>query len=269
LNIGKTSGALQSMDWKVITVTDQIPEDPAYVAGMKKYQQMFADLDQVVGRTSVELDALQRTSRSRETNMGDFIADAYRSATNADVALFNGGAIRADMTYAPGALTKRDVLSVLPYQNQVVKIEITGATLREALEHGVSRSAEDIAPGQFPQVSGVRFTFDARRPAGSRVTSVTVQGRPLDDRKTYTLATNIYIIEGGDGYTMFKNPHYIIAPQAAQTETDILLKLIRDAQTIAPQVDGRIKRVDEQQQRTNNPCAFVPSIHFGQNYVWG
>ncbi len=270
LNIGKTSGKLQSMDWKVIEVTDQIPEDAAYVAGMKKYQQMFADLDQVVGRTSVELDALQRTSRSRETNLGDFIADAYRSATNADVALFNGGAIRGDVTYLPGALTKRDVLSVLPYQNQVVKIEITGATLRQALEHGVGRSAEELAPGQFPQVSGLRFTFDARKPSGSRVIQVTVGGKPLDERKTYTLATNVYIIEGGDGYTMFKNPRYLIAPQQAQTETDILLKLIRAAGTIAPSTDGRIKRVDEPAQRRNlNPCAFIPEIRVGQNYVWG
>jgi len=67
----------------------------------------------------------------------------------------NGGSIRADEIIRSGPLTKRDVLSILPFKNKVVKLALTGATLRQALEHGVARSAEDAEPGRFPQVSGI------------------------------------------------------------------------------------------------------------------
>ena len=119
----------------------------------------------MVGRTSVDLDARSAAGRTQETNVGDFIADAFRAATGADVGLMNGGSIRADEIIGAGALTKRDVLSILPFKNKVVKVELSGATLRQVLEHGVARSAEDAEPGRFPQVSGITFTFDADPPA--------------------------------------------------------------------------------------------------------
>jgi 5'-nucleotidase len=159
------------------------------------------------------------------------------------VALLNGGSIRADNTINPGDLTKRDVLSILPFANPVVKLEVTGATLRAALEHGVSRSAEDSEPGRFPQVSGLRFTFDVRRPAGSRVVEVTVGGQPLDDRKIYTLATSTFVaVDAGDGYTMFKGAKFLIKPEQGQPAPEVLRKAIASVKSIAPQTDGRIKK---------------------------
>src|SRR4029078_1765 len=103
--------------------------------------------------------------------------------------LRRGGCVRADSVIGPGKLTMRDLLSILPFKNKLVKIEVTGATLRAALEHGVSRSAEDSEPGVFPQVSGVQFSFDASRSPGSRLVDVKVNGLPLDDAKKYTLTT--------------------------------------------------------------------------------
>ena len=94
---------------------------------------------------------------------------------------------------------------------RLVKIEVTGATLRAALEHGVSRSAEDSEPGGFPQVSGIQFTFDASRRPGSRIVEAKVNGLPLDDAKKYTLTTTTFTgLDGGDGYTMFKAATVII-----------------------------------------------------------
>ncbi len=125
-----------------------------------------------MGRSSVALDARSAVGRVQETNVGDFIADAFRAATRSDVALMNGGSIRADAIIAAGTVTKRDVLSILPFKNRVVKVELSGALLREALEHGVARSAEDAEPGRFPQVSGIRFSFDARAAGRVRVLSI-------------------------------------------------------------------------------------------------
>ncbi len=157
----------------------------------------------------------------------------------------NGGSIRADTIIGPGALTKRDLLSILPFTNKVVKLELTGARLRAALEHGVSRSAEDGEPGRFPQVAGLRFTFDARRPPGSRVVDVTVNGQPLDDNRKYTLATtNFLAIDGGDGYAMLKGARLLILPERSQSDFDILRRTVEAARSIAPKADGRIKRLD-------------------------
>jgi 5'-nucleotidase len=248
LNIDAATGKLESIDWEVIPVTREIAEDPQFASVTNKYGKMLTELAERVGHTDVLLDARSQANRTRETNVGSFVADAFRKATGADVALVNGGAIRADITINPGDLTKRDVLSILPFANPVVKVQVTGATLRAALEHGVSRSAEDSEPGRFPQVSGLRFTFDARRSPGSRVLDVKVNGQPLDDKKTYTLATTSFVaVDAGDGYTMFSGAKLLIKPEQGQTAPEVLRRAIASVKSIAPQTDGRIKRVDSSQ----------------------
>ena len=246
LNIARADGTLASVDWQIIPVTDEVADEPQAAAVIAEYERKLAgELDQPVGSTSVPLDARQQTNRERETNLGSFIADAYRRLTGAQVALFNGGSIRSNTTYGPGVITKRDVLSILPFENPVVKVEVTGAQLRAALEHGVSRVREEREAGMFPQVSGLRFAYDGRRPPGSRVTSVRVGDELLDDGKTYTLASNTYVLGGGDGYTMFKEARYLIKPEEAQVEPAVLMNVILGLKEIAPQADGRIRREDQ------------------------
>lgn len=246
LNVKLPSGELESVDWGSIPVTSNVAEEPQAAAVIADYEQkVSADVDKPIGSTRVPLDAQSQTNRSQETNLGSYIADAYRKALKADVALFNGGSIRAGKIYSAGALSKRDVMAILPYENPIVKIEITGATLRAALEHGVARSAEEKEPGRFPQVSGVRFTFDASRPAGQRVTSAEVNGQPLDDKKTYTLATNTFIaLKGGDGYTMFTGAKMLVNEENGPVEPVVLMNAISADKEIAPQTDGRIKRIN-------------------------
>lgn len=249
LNISKNTGAVESIDWKVIPVTREVKEDQQFAAIYRKYGALLKELSQVVGRTTVALDARSAVNRTQETNVGDFIADAFRIATGADVGLTNGGSIRADEIISPGPITKRNVLSILPFKNKVVKSELTGATLREALEHGVARSAEDAEPGRFPQVSGIRFTFDVTRPPGSRIVSVTINGKPLDDKSNYTLATSDYIgIDGGDGYSMFKGARLLIPRERALYDSDVLRAAIARKRVIVPKVDGRIQRLDKDQK---------------------
>jgi len=246
LNISKTSGAVESIDWKVIPVTDQTKHDPRFASVNRKYGTLLKELAKLVGRTTVELDARSANGRTQETNVGNFVADAFRTATGADVGLMNGGSIRADELIRPGPLTNRNVLSILPFKNRVVKIELDGETLRQTLEHGVARSAEDAEPGRFPQVSGIRFSFDATRAPGSRVVNVTVNGKPLDPKKKYTVATTDYLaIDGGDGYAILKGARLLIPREQAQFDSDILRAAIVLKKTIAPAIDGRIKRLDQ------------------------
>ncbi len=245
LNINRATGKLESIDWEVITVTKEISDDSSFVAINEKYGELLKSLEQPVGRTDVKLEMKSEDVRTRETNVGDFIADAFREATGAGVALVNGGSIRADTEIAPGVLTKRNVLSMLPFNNKVVKVQVTGATLRRALEHGVASLGVETQPGRFPQVSGIRFSYDASRKPGDRVSNIVVNGKPLDDRQLYSLAATNYVVkDAGDGYDMFRDAKILIGPDQAPSESDILQKKIAAVASIAPKTDGRITRVD-------------------------
>jgi len=245
LNINRATGKLESIDWQVIPVTRDTPDDSSFVAINEKYGELLKSLEQPIGSTDTKLEMKSEDVRTRETNMGDFIADAFREATGADVALVNGGSLRADTEVAPGVLTKRNVLSIVPFNNRVMKIQVTGATLRRALEHGVASVGVEAQPGRFPQVSGIRFSYDASRKPGERVTSVLINGVPLDDRKLYSLAATSYVVkDGGDGYDMFRDAKILIGPEQAPIESDILQKKIASVASIAPKTDGRITRVD-------------------------
>lgn len=246
LNISKATGKVESIDWQVIPITDAEPEDAAFAPLNEKYGPLLKSLGQVIGRTDVQLDIKSAEVRTHETNMANFIADVFRQATGADVALVNGGSIRADSTIAKNAvLTQRDVLSMLPFNNRVVKIQISGATLRAALEWGVASIGEEAQPGRFPQVSGIRFSYDASRKSGARLTEVLVNGKPLDDKATYTLATTSYVAEdAGDGYKVFQGAAQLVPKAQQPLESDILQKAISSVPSIAPKVEGRITRVD-------------------------
>jgi 5'-nucleotidase len=245
LNISRRTRRVESIDYAALPVTDAVMSDEAAMTVIGEYEKkLSAALDIPIGRTTVELDARQRTNRTRESNLGSFIADVFRQATGADAVILNGGAIRSNSTYPAGTITRRDVLSILPFEDPVAKVEVTGATIRAALEHGVGRVAEDPENGRFPQVSGITFSYSGRRPSGSRVVEVNINGRPLDDKKLYTLASVTYLLEGGDGYTMFRDAHYLIKPEEGKVNAVIVNEAIQSAGVIAPQTDGRIKRID-------------------------
>ncbi|MGH9947647.1 MAG: bifunctional metallophosphatase/5'-nucleotidase [Pyrinomonadaceae bacterium] len=247
LYIDKTTGKLTSMDWKIIPVNDSIAEAPEFALVIAKYNGLLDQHSVKVGAAGVTLDALSYSSRTKETNVGNFIADSYRQVTGADVALVNGGSIRADLVYNPGILTKRDVLSILPFNNPIVKIEITGKTLLEVLEHGVARSREDNEPGRFPQISGMKFTFDASKLPGQRVVEAYVGGKRIVADATYTLATSDFLVSrGGDGYTMFKDAKMLIPADKAKKDSEVFEDAIKNSSnaTISPRVEGRITRLN-------------------------
>ncbi|MBL8895661.1 MAG: 5'-nucleotidase C-terminal domain-containing protein, partial [Rhizobiales bacterium] len=177
--------------------------------------------------------------RTSEAAIGNLVADAMREAVGADVAITNGGGIRGNKEYPAGSkLTRGDVLTELPFGNKNVKVEITGQAIQAALENGVSQ-VEKVA-GRFPQVSGLAFTYDPTKPPGQRVTAVTIAGAPLDPAKIYTLATNDYMLGGGDGYTAFKDAKIILNARDAKLLANDVMVYIRDKGEIVPKLEGRI-----------------------------
>ena len=209
----------------------------AYLGGLQQ------ELDVEVGTTAVELDSRRSVVRSRESGIANLIADAMRAATGADVALTNGGGIRADKVYPPGTtLMRRDIQSELPFGNKTILLEVTGAELLAALENGVSGVEEGA--GRFPHVSAMAFRFDASRLPGSRVSEVTVGGEALDLSRTYRLATNDFLGRGGDGYDMFVDAPRLIDATAGKIMAAQVIEAIAAAGEIAPRVEGRIVRFD-------------------------
>ena len=181
--------------------------------------------------------------RSRETGIANLIADAMRAATGADVAMTNGGGIRADKVYPPGSvLQRRDIQSELPFGNKTILLEVTGADLLAALENGVS--GVEVGAGRFPHVSGMAFRFDLSKPPGSRVADVTVDGTPIDVSRTYRLATNDFLGRGGDGYDMFADAPRLIDAAAGKLMATQVIEAIAAAGEISPGVEGRIQRLD-------------------------
>ncbi|MDL2266987.1 bifunctional metallophosphatase/5'-nucleotidase [Desulfovibrio sp. OttesenSCG-928-G15] len=155
-------------------------------------------LSKPVGESLYELEGGKSAVRSGETNLGNLGADCLRAAHGTDLALLNGGNIRASVK--AGRVTAKDILSVFPYTESIVSVKVTGAELLTMLEHGLAAlPGED---GRFPQVSGLIVHIQANAAKGQRVKELLLSdGNPVDKEKLYTLAVPSYLAEGGDGYT--------------------------------------------------------------------
>jgi 5'-nucleotidase len=238
--------------------------DAAGAALVKKYKdQLSAKLDVKIGQVSAVFPrgGSPAVERAGENPMGDYIADLLRAKYKTDFALTNGGGIRDTFpakNYVPANtalvrtgsgpldVTLGDAFTVFPFGNQVATTVVSGANLWKALENGVGGNYP--ADGRFPQVSGLKFSFDSSKPLGSRIVSVTkLDGTPIaKDSTEYTLTTLDYMIYGGDGYVD------VFSPAKAKV-FGALLDVFVDALkadmaagkvTQLPVLDGRVKKVN-------------------------
>ncbi|MEQ1771565.1 MAG: bifunctional UDP-sugar hydrolase/5'-nucleotidase [Devosia sp.] len=201
--------------------------------------ELSTELDVQIGSTSVALSSLRAQVRGEETAMGNLIADAIKAKNGADVAITNGGGIRGDKEYPAGTiLTRKDVFTELPFGNVTTVTEVTGADLLAALENGFSQI--EAGAGRFPQVSGLTVDVDATKAPGSRVVSVLVGTEPLDPAAKYKVATNDYMMSGGDGYTALAKGTVLIDKAAASLMASDVIDYITAAKIVSPAVEGRI-----------------------------
>ena len=135
-------------------------------------------------------------------------------------------------------LTRKDVLTELPFGNVTVVTEVTGQQVLDALENGFSQ-VEDGA-GRFPQVSGMTVVADLKQPAGSRVVSATVGGAPLDPAAKYKVATNDFMLNGGDGYTALAGGKVLIGARGGDLMANDVIDYIVAAGKVDAKVEGRI-----------------------------
>ncbi|MSO89582.1 MAG: bifunctional metallophosphatase/5'-nucleotidase [Rhodospirillaceae bacterium] len=224
---------------RVVPVRDLVP-DPEIAAIVKKWEDRFeSELEQPVGTVAAAMDSRRQVVRYRESVVGNLIADATREGLKADAAILNGGGIRGDKVYEAGAkLTRRDVLGEVPFGNIGVMVEMSGAALREAVEQGLYTAGR--GGGGFPQVSGLAFRYDPDRDRGDRVTQIAVGGMPLDPAALYRVATNDYMLGGGDGYAAFGKGRVVVDASAGQPIATLVIAYIASRGTVSPKLEGRI-----------------------------
>lgn len=226
--------------FRFIDTADVTPDPESQALTDKFTADLDATLNVEIGVTETAMDSQRNVVRGEESAMGNLIADAMRTATGADVAIMNGGGIRGDRTYDPGTkLTRRDILTELPFGNVTQVTEIPGSQLLAALENGVSQVEKGA--GRFPQVSGLSYVFDPGAEAGSRISEVMVGGAALEADKLYTVAVNDYILGGGDGYAALGGGRLITDTGAGQLVANDVMAYVEKQGTVAPVVEGRIK----------------------------
>ena len=176
-------------------------------------------------------------SRVTENPLCNLVADAYRACGGTQIALVNAGSVRNNLE--AGEITYKSIMSILPYPSEVVTAKITGQMLLDALEFGVS-NLPSVSAG-FLQVSGITCRVNAGMDSHVvrddknrflsvdgeyRVSDVTVNGEPLDPDAEYTMTTSSFLLNGGDGYSMFKEADLLTNTMV--TDSQMMVQYIRD-----------------------------------------
>lgn len=247
----------------VNSLTDSEKQEDAYKETetfVNDIQDKYADLVVVVGNSDYDLYIYNpedgtRMIRNQETNLGDFVTDAFRYGLEADVAFSNGGNIRADLP--KGEITYLDILNVLPWSSNIVKLEVTGQQLLDCLEMGARLWPEEC--GGFIQASGLTYeihTYITPSVMTSedglfesvdgeyRVKNVYVGEEPLDLEKTYTLAMDeYYYVSDGDGMTMFRDCEALVDVEDHVIDHDLVISYLDSLDGTIPEeyqnVDGQ------------------------------
>lgn len=221
-----------------ILLDASVAEDEAIVARVAELGAPIEEMKtRIVAEAADVIEGDRSVCRAVECPMGNLVADAMLDRVKdqgVEIAIQNGGGLRASID--AGEISMGEVLTVLPFQNTLSTFQVTGAQVLAALENGVSQ-VEDGA-GRFPQVAGMTFTADLSAEPGSRISDVMVGGEPLDLERTYSLVSNNFVRNGGDGYAMFRDAMnaYDYGPDLA----DVRAEYLAANAPYQPYTDGRI-----------------------------
>lgn len=226
---------------------------------VEKFNESCTASSSTVGTTAVDLDVRKRTLRSQEAPVGNLVADAILAAA-ADpqvvAAIQNAGGIRPERcaggerdTIPAGTLTESDLEDLLPFENYLTIVTLTGAQLKSILERSVSALPEETE-GWFVQISQMSFTADctlqrqvlsvdesAIVTEGARVTAITVAGVPYSPTASYRIVTNDYVASGEDGFLAMRAA---TSTPTAVLYTDALESHLAAVSPVAPALEGRI-----------------------------
>lgn len=267
-------GDLIKFSGNPILLDEKHKQDKEFIKALKPWKEKISNMTStVLGNTKVLLDAQDYVCKLQECNLGNAIADAMIEAnvalyegegwTDAPVAIFQGGGIRSsiDASQRGGNITYGDVMSVIPTEDVIAKGTIRGSHLLEAFTHAVQRyertKSEQV--GEFLQVSGIRVEYTVSNEPASRVTKLRVRCgdcvvpsySDLDENKNYTILLPVYLVNGGDNYTVFVE-HLHNVENLPSNVTKAFAEYIRARSPIYPTISNRITVIGGEPQTTSS-----------------
>jgi 5'-nucleotidase/UDP-sugar diphosphatase len=191
-------------------------------------------MDEPIGRALIDISRVG----VGESPMGDLVVDAMREAVDADVAFTNLGGIRDNI--GMGIITPRDVFQVVPFENKLVVYEMTGSFLKHVLEWRIKGMRQGL------YLSGAKVVYSRARPDLDRIVELTVGGKPWDPDAIYRVTTTDFIAEGNIGLQILTDidPQYI--EHTDITVKDAMIEYIKQHSPLAPKIEGRFERMDDQ-----------------------
>jgi 5'-nucleotidase len=240
LTIDRATGEITEKSARIIPAyADVAPgtsPDPATSAFLAADEHVLARVENQLVGVAVG-DITREQNGAGESALGDMVADGQRAAMKTDVGFGTTGGIRADLSR--GNITWGNLFTIQPFGDPVMSMTMSGEQIRQALE----RQWQAPLPPHNLFVSGIVYTWDAAKPAGSRVTNVTVHGVPLDLNANYTASMADYLAGGGDGYTIFEEGNDMTYD--GPVDVDALVAWGGSLpQPVNVTVDGRIRQIN-------------------------
>jgi 2',3'-cyclic-nucleotide 2'-phosphodiesterase (5'-nucleotidase family) len=199
--------------------------DPNVARIVDKYEaQVRTEFSKVIGTAAADLTR----DSTRESDLGDVVTDAMRDTSGAQIAFQNGGGIRADIMKGP--ITLEAVFTALPFDDDLILMDLTGEQISELLE-------KSVLSENMLQVSGIQIVYDLSKPAGAKVASVEVAGKPLAAQATYRVVTNDFLAAGGNQFNIFKQGRNV---SVGPPQRDAVADYIRKDSPINVQARNRI-----------------------------
>lgn len=237
------SGKVKSATGAPKLLDASVKPDEAFVAKVKELGAPIEALKQkIIGSSTGPIDGSRDNCRAKECEMGNLVADAMLDRVKdqgVQIAFANGGGLRASID--AGDVSMGEVLTVLPFQNTIATFQLKGEDVIAALENGASKMEEGA--GRFSQVAGLKYSVDASKPAGSRISNVEVKEgdafKPIDPAKVYGVVANNYTRSGGDGFKVFAE-RGMKAYDFGPSLEDTVAAYIGKNSPYKPYLDGRI-----------------------------
>ncbi|MBI5569212.1 MAG: 5'-nucleotidase C-terminal domain-containing protein [Desulfomonile tiedjei] len=233
LDLDVTDGKVAGYQGRLIRLDPDVPEDSEIASLIADHTALLDnEFKQVIGSTEVFLDGNCRVANpGTNTNLGLLITSTMAAGQQADVAVLNGGSVRASIP--AGNITPADVYTALPFGGSMVKLGLTGEDLLSALERGANLPN---GSGGRLQTYGVSYTAE-----NGRVTADYVRGEPFDPKKTYVVITNDFLAAGGDGYSMFRDKARVL-DQSAVPVSDLMIGYLKDVKVITKELLENIQK---------------------------
>ena len=206
-------------------IADRLEPAPQIKKRIEQARAVNINLTRVIGQNKTT----GYRKYNAESNLGNFIADVTRAGAKADIGMVNPGSIRADLDVGP--ITVEEIINIYPFIDELVTVEINGVALIELLEYSASLTYGLV------QFSGLELVFDFKQPIGQRLVQAKVNGKPIEEDKSYTVSCSAFVASGGDGFSMLKKGK--VLARSKQKLSDFLLEYIYIKQEIVLPKVGR------------------------------